>query len=100
MPKGIEIIMVIKMEIIKAATLAQNRLTYQIVKSVESGIAVYGIKIVSTLFDSTEEHLVSDVTVDRGTIDRLFDLCVEHAVLPSSLQDICEDFIVAEAIVA
>jgi hypothetical protein len=100
MVKGIEKIMVIKMEIIKAAALAQKRLTYQIVKTNETGITVYGIKIVSTLFDITEEHLVTDVTVDFDTITRLFNLCVEHAVLPSTLQDICEDFIVAEAIVA
>jgi hypothetical protein len=91
-------IMLLKMEIVKEATLAQHRLSYQAVKTYEMGIAVYGMKIVSDLFGHREECLVSDVTVDIDAINRLFDLCVEHSVLPSTLVDICEDFVVAEAV--
>jgi hypothetical protein len=66
----------------------------------EQGIIVYGIKIESCLFGISEEKLVTDITVDLHTIDRLYNLCIEHVVLPSTLQDVCEDFIVSEAIVA
>jgi hypothetical protein len=92
--------MVINMEIIRSHTLAQGRLTYQMFKSMETGIAVYGMKILSTLFEKTEEHVVSDITVDAVAANRLFDLCVEHSVLPSSLQDIVEDFIISDECVA
>lgn len=92
--------MMIKMEIVKTATLAGGRLVYQTFKNMQSGITVYGIKISSTLFSAPEEHIVSDVTVNPDTINILFDLCVENAVLPSTLQDIVEDFIICDAMSA
>jgi hypothetical protein len=90
--------MVMDMEITKQATLAGGRLIYRTFKTFEHGITVFGISVTSNLFETPEEDIISDVTVSEATIDRLFDLCVEHSVLPSSLRDIVEDFIISEEV--
>jgi hypothetical protein len=92
--------MVIKMEIVSTLTAAQGKLTYQIIKSVHMGVTVYGIKVINELFNKTEECLVSDVTCDKDAADRLLSLCAENAVLPITLQNVCEDFIVTDAMSA
>lgn len=88
------------MEITREETAAMGKITYKAVKSFEMGVDVYGIKIESTLFDRPEEHIVLNVTVSEEKINRLMDLCIEHTVLPSTLQDVVEDFIISEEITA
>jgi hypothetical protein len=84
------------MEVMLSQNLAQGRLTYQTLKTDELGVKVFGIKIISRLFDSLEEEIVTNVTVDEGEINKLFDLCVRNVVLPSTLRDIVEDFIIRD----
>jgi hypothetical protein len=88
------------MEIIKAAAAARGNLTYQLIKTDEQSIPVYGIKIVSELFGKREELAVTDITCEKEKAQVLFDLCFKNTVLPSDLSDICTEFIVSEAIVA
>jgi hypothetical protein len=92
--------MVIKMEIIESVTTAQGKLTYQLIKSVRMGLSVYGIKITNDLFAHSEECLVSDVTCDEKAGRRLLNLCIENTVLPVTLQNICEDFIISDELSA
>jgi hypothetical protein len=89
-----------KMEILKKSESAGGKLTYQLIKTDEQGIPVYGIKIVSVLFGKTEEIFVSDVTCEPEKGAALFELCYGNTVLPDLLPDICADFILSEAIVA
>jgi hypothetical protein len=92
--------MELKMEIIKAAAAARGNLTYQLIKTDEQTIPVYGIRIASDFFGKREELLVSDVTCEKEKAQVLFDLCFKNTVLPSDLSDICMEFIMSEAIVA
>ncbi|MDR0903666.1 MAG: DUF6514 family protein [Ruminococcus sp.] len=88
--------MVVEMEIIRSESYAQGRLTYEIVKTFEMGVPVFGMKIVSNLFGKREEHLVSNITLDESTITTLFETCTKNIVLPSSLREIVEDFIISD----
>jgi hypothetical protein len=88
--------MVMNSEIIRTESIAQGKLTYEIIKTVETGIPVYGIRIASKLFDKTEENLVTNITVNIKTAETLFNLCIANTVLPSSLLDITEDFIISD----
>ncbi|MDR0943984.1 MAG: DUF6514 family protein [Ruminococcus sp.] len=88
--------MVVDMEIVRSERAAMGKIEYKVVKNIEMGVDVYGIKIESNLFDRPEEATVSSVTVSPEKINRLFDLCIEHTVLPSTLQDIVEDFIISD----
>ncbi|MDR0947797.1 MAG: DUF6514 family protein [Ruminococcus sp.] len=92
--------MVFKMEIVKTTTAAQGKLSYQLIKSVHMGVTVYGIKVINDLFNKTEECLVSDVTCEESAALKLLDLCADNAVLPITLQNVCEDFIVSDAMSA
>jgi hypothetical protein len=92
--------MVINLEIIKEAEAAGGKLTYQLIKSDEMTIPVYGIKIVSSLFGKREETVISDVTCEEERGQALFELCRENNVLPFALGDICTDFIMSEAVLA
>jgi hypothetical protein len=89
---------VINLEIIKEAQTAGGKLTYQLIKSDEMNIAVYGMKIVSSLFETKEETVISDVTCDIESGEALFALCAENCILPSVLGDFCTDFIMSEAV--
>jgi hypothetical protein len=92
--------MIIDMEITRSETAAMGRITYEVVKSFEMGVDIFGLKIKSNLFDRPEEHIVSNITVSEEKINRLLNLCVEHTVLPSTLQDVVEDFIISDEITA
>jgi hypothetical protein len=92
--------MVIKMEILKESESAGGKLTYQLIKTDEQTIPVYGIKIVSSLFGKKEEIFVSDVTCEKEKGLELFELCFKNTVLPDLLHEVCTDFIMSEAIVA
>jgi hypothetical protein len=90
----------LKTEIIKAAAAARGNLTYQLIKTDEQTIPVYGIRIVSDIFGKREEFAVTDVTCEKAKAQALFDLCFGNTVMPFDLSDVCTDFIMAEAIVA
>jgi hypothetical protein len=90
--------MVTDMEIARIETAAMGKITYKVVKNIEMGVDVYGVRIESNLFDRPEEATVQSVTVSEEKINRLLDLCIEHTVLPSTLQDVVEDFIIADEI--
>jgi hypothetical protein len=90
--------MITDMVTTRVETAAMGKITYKIVKNIEMGVDVYGITIESNLFDRAEEAIVQSVTVSEEKINRLFDLCIEHTVLPSTLQDVVEDFIIADEI--
>ncbi|MDR0991540.1 MAG: DUF6514 family protein [Ruminococcus sp.] len=88
------------MEIIKEVAAARGKLTYQLIKTDEQTIPVYGIKIVSRFFGKKEEIFVSDITCEKEKAQALFNLCCSNTVLPVTLSDVCTEFIVSEAIVA
>jgi hypothetical protein len=90
--------MEMKFVIIKEARAAGGKLTYQLIKSSELGIPIYGMKIVSSFFSKNEETVISDVTCEEERGQALFELCRGNNVLPCCLNDICTDFILSEAI--
>jgi hypothetical protein len=90
--------MVTKLEIIKEISTAGGKLTYQLIKSDEMSIGVYGMKIVSSLFETKEETIISDVTCDIERGEALFALCIENNILPSVLGEFCMDFIMSEPV--
>jgi hypothetical protein len=88
--------MVVEMEIIRSESYAQGRLTYEIVKTFEMGVPTFGIKIVSDLFGRREEHFVTNITLEESVITALYELCTKNTVLPSTLREIVEDFIISD----
>jgi hypothetical protein len=92
--------MEINLMIIKEAAAAHGKITYQLIKSEEIGIPVYGMKIVSSIFNKNEETIISDVTCDPDRGQALFELCKSNNVLPCCLNEVCTDFIMSEAVCA
>jgi hypothetical protein len=90
----------LKFMIIKEAAAAGGKLTYQLIRSEEIGIPVYGIKIVSSIFGRKEETVISDITCEFDHGQALFELCRSYTVLPCCLNEIATDFITSEAIYA
>ncbi|MDR0986473.1 MAG: DUF6514 family protein [Ruminococcus sp.] len=88
--------MVVEMEILRSESYAQGRLTYEIVKTFEMGVPVFGIRIASYLFGKREEHLVTNITLEEKTIETLFELCTANTVLPLALREVVEDFIISD----
>jgi hypothetical protein len=86
--------------IIKEAAAAGGKLTYQLIKSDEIGIPVYGMKIVSSIFNKKEETVISEITFEEERGQALFELCRSNNILPCCLSELCTDFIMSEAVYA
>ncbi|MGN0587245.1 MAG: DUF6514 family protein [Oscillospiraceae bacterium] len=80
-------------------SIAGGRLRYRLIsENTEVGTS-YGAEIICTLFGEEETARVYDMTYDRAAAARFVYLLADNAVLPSSLEDIAEDYIAAEYIV-
>lgn len=54
---------------------------------------VYGIEVVSSLFDGRESALLMDISTDYDCVKNLYDMVVENLVMPCTLKDITEDYL-------
>ena len=85
-------------ETINQLSIGNSKLVYRLIKNTKSIDGqvndVYGIEVESSLFSDKEIARVEDVTTKIDLAKELFEIIVDNAVLPSSLKDIVEDFIV------
>lgn len=85
-------------EIVNELSVGNSKLVYRLIKNTKSIDGevndVYGIEVECSLFGSREISRVEDVTTKLDLATELFEVIADNAVLPSSLKDIIEDFIV------
>lgn len=85
-------------KIIKELSVGNSKLVYRLIKNTKSIDGqvndVYGIEVESSLFDNLEIARVEDVTTKLDFAQELLEIIADNAVLPTSLKDIIEDFIV------
>lgn len=85
-------------EIINQLTIGNSKLVYTLFKNTKSIDGqvndVYGIAVECSLFDNKEISRVEDITTDVDLATEIFEIIADNAVLPISLKDIVEDFIV------
>lgn len=82
------------MKTLKTITTAQDRLHYLLTESTrEDGSISYGVKVTSTLFGSPEEASVDDISSDMQTAEKFACLLADNLVLPSTLEEIAEEFV-------
>lgn len=85
---------VIVMTTLKMISAAQDRLCYCLTESTrEDGSLAYGVRVTSTLFGSSEESAVEDISSDRQTVENFAELLADNLVLPSTLAEVAEDFV-------
>lgn len=80
-------------------SIAGGRLIYRLISEETDNGLSYGAEIVCTLFGEEETARVYNITYDIAAAERFVYLLADNAVLPSSLEDIAEDYIAAEYIV-
>lgn len=82
------------MTTLKTITTAQNRLCYFLTESTrDDGSVSYGVRVTTTLFGSSEEASVEDITSDKQFAERFVDLLADNLVLPSTLSEVAEEFV-------
>lgn len=85
-------------EIIDKIAVGNSKLVYTLIKNtitIDGQINdVYGIEAECSLFGNKESARVQDVTTNLDLAKEIFDIIADNAVLPVSLKDIIEDFIV------
>ncbi len=69
---------------------AKKRLIYRMYKDKSS---LYGIEVVSTLFDSMEIAKTGGLTENYDDCKQLFDIIVKNVVIPVLLRGIAEEFL-------
>lgn len=84
-------------EVLMEDVIAGGRISYRLLKS-ESFCDgkprdVYGIEVVSSLFDGRESALIMDISTDYECVKKLYNLAVENLVMPCTLKDITEDYL-------
>ena len=84
--------------VVREEILGNGSLIYHLLKTnrtiEERSVCVYGIRIVSTLFQESESETVLDVSGDFTLASELFDLAHQNVVLPCTLKDITYDFLI------
>lgn len=84
-------------EILKEDVIAGGRVSYRMLKSESfcdgNPRDVYGIEVVSSLFDGRESALLMDISTDYDCVKNLYDMVVENLVMPCTLKDITEDYL-------
>lgn len=82
------------MNTLKTIATAQKRLCYSLTESVrEDGSISYGVKAATTLFGTSEEAAVEDISSDRQVVEKFVDLLADNLVLPSTLTEVAEEFV-------
>lgn len=82
------------MTTLKTITTAQDRLCYSLTESIrEDGSISYGARVTTTLFGSSEESAVEDISSDRQTVEKFVELLADNLVLPSTLKEVTEDYV-------
>lgn len=85
-------------KIISELSVGNSKLKYRLIKNTRSIDGqvndVYGIEVESSLFDNLEIARVEDVTTKLEFAQELLETIADNAVLPTSLKEIIEDFIV------
>ena len=80
-------------------SIACGRLKYRMTSEMTDNGTSYGAEITCTLFGDEETAQVYKLTYDKAAAERFLYLLADNAELPSSLEDIAEDYIAAEYIV-
>lgn len=79
---------------LKNITTAQDRLCYSLTESVhENGRISYGVKVTTTLFGSSEVAAVEDISSEKQIVEKFLELLADNLVLPSTLEEIAEDYV-------
>ena len=82
------------MNTLKTIATAQNRLCYSLTESVrDDGSISYGVNVTTTLFCTSEEAAVEDISSDRQIVEKFVDLLADNLVLPSTLTEVAEEFV-------
>lgn len=82
------------MTTLKSISTARNRLCYSLTENTrEDGSLAYGVRVTTTLFGSSEEAAIEDISSDRQTVESFVELLADNLVLPSVLTDVAEDFV-------
>ncbi len=82
------------MNTLKTISTAQNRLCYNLTESVrDDGSISYGVNVTTTLFGTSEEAAVEDISSDRQIVEKFVDLLADNLVLPSTLTEVAEEFV-------
>ena len=82
------------MNTLKTIATAQNRLCYSLTESVrDDGSISYGVNVTTTLFGTSEEAAVEDISSDRQIVEKFVDLLADNLVLPSTLTEVAEEFV-------
>ena len=74
-------------------SIAKGAITYSLEKNEKEGFAVYGIRIICTLFGEREEFFCDDVTDDYETARELVNLLADYVVLPCTALEIIDEYI-------
>ncbi len=80
------------MNIIEAA---RGKITYTLFCDAAGGTSSYGITVRSEIFGDVEESTVKDISSEKDFSQKLLFVLADNLVLPSTLDEVVEEYIAA-----
>lgn len=84
------------MNIVTTVEAARGKIRYILFRdSTESGMYSYGITVSSEIFGDAEESTVKDISSEKEFTLKLLFLLADNLVLPSTLDEVVEEYLAA-----
>jgi len=83
------------MKVITQIETARGKVVYELFSETTDGTVRYGIKVVSELFDETEETVVKDITSELDFARKLLFMLADNFVMPSTADEVIEEYLAA-----
>lgn len=83
------------MKVITQVEAARGKVVYALFSETKDGTLRYGIKVRSELFRAAEETSVKDITSELGFAERLLFTLADNLVLPSTADEVIEEYLAA-----
>lgn len=83
------------MNIITKVEVARGKITYTLFCEAVRGTSSYGITVRSEIFGDVEESTVKDISSEKDFSQKLLFLLADNLVLPSTLDEVVEEYIAA-----
>lgn len=83
------------MKVITQVEAARGRVVYALFSETTNGKTRYGITVRSELFRIAEEAVVKDISSEREFAERLLFILADSLVLPSTADEVIEEYIAA-----
>ncbi len=83
------------METVTTLETAKGKLVYTLFSTESDNTVYYGIKVTSKLFGDEEEASQEKISSDRSFAEEMLRLMADNLVLPSTFNEIAEEYITA-----